>query len=267
MIARKYLSLAAALFIGCLMPYSAHALLVPQPLPTDSRIKTIPYSPNEVYKFKGHYGYQSVIEFGADEQIMTVSVGDSIAWQLQPAGSRIFIKPIEQDALTNMTVITTEHTYHFELHADETTNIADKDMVFVLRFLYLDDAEAVAGISRGQDAPPDITDPEVREKLNFNYSIVGPDTIAPIRIFDDGEFTYFEFRDKNADVPAFFLVDPLGNESILNFRTADDYIVVERIGPRFTLRHGAYVLCVINESMELGSLPEPEEESFWEKLF
>lgn len=265
---KKTFLMICAIVMGIMQTLPAVALLLPEPLATDSRIKTILYSPNEVYKFTGHYGYQSVIEFGADEQIMTVSIGDSIAWQLKPAGSRLFIKPIEQDALTNMTVITNHHTYHFEIHAQETASIDDAEMIFVLRFIYSAQVEQEMMTNlRGQDPVPDIMDEEVRKKLNFNYSIVGPDSIAPIRIFDDGEFTYFEFKDKNADLPAFYLVDPLLNESMLNFRTVDDYIVVERVGARFTLRSGAYVLCVYNETMPMDKIPQPEDESIWSKIF
>jgi type IV secretion system protein VirB9 len=259
-----------ALFSCFVSVNTAHALLVPQPLATDNRIKTVPYSPNEIYKFVGHYGYQSSIEFGADEKIMTISIGDSVAWQLKPSGSRLFVKPVEQDALTNMTVVTNEHTYNFELHAEETDNIKDKDMMFVLRFQYGDASDgemAEMTIKQSQDPVPDLNDPLVRGTLNFNYAIQGPESHSPIRIFDDGEFTYFEFRDKNGEVPAFFVVDPLKNEAIINFRTVGDYIVVERVAPRFTLRSGAYVICVYNENMKVEPIPEPEEESFWNKVF
>lgn len=246
--------------------FDAQAIQKPQPISTDARIKTVFYNSNEIYKFTGHYGYQSVVEFAPGEEIMTISIGDSVSWQLQPAGSRLFIKPIEQDALTNMTIITDQRTYHFELHADETGDIEDKGLTFVLRFIYTDQTPAVISVA-GQDPNPDLTDPEVRATLNFNYSIVGPETIAPIRIFDDGEFTFFEFRDKNAEVPAFYHVDPLGNESIMNFRTVNDYIVVERVSPRYTLRSGAYVLCVYNEEMAMETIPGPPEKRWWEKIF
>ena len=262
--------LAIMLTIGIVLPNPAYALIEPQPLATDSRIKTVPYSPNEIYKFIGHYGYGSSIEFSADEKIMTISLGDSIAWQIKPAGSRLFIKPVEQDALTNMTVITSAHTYQFELHAEESDNIKDKDMTFALRFLYGDNKDGESSamtIHQDQDPVPDLTDPEVRKTLNFNYSIVGPEQHSPIRIFDDGEFTYFEFRDKNGEVPAFFAVDPLKNEAVINFRTVGPYIVVERVAPKFTLRSGAYVICVFNENMKTDPIPEPEDESFWQKLF
>jgi type IV secretion system protein VirB9 len=257
--------------VMCLLCFyhSAHAVQQPLPIATDGRIKTVFFNPNEIYKFTGHYGYQSVIEFSNEEEIITISIGDSIAWQLQPSGSRLFIKPVEQDALTNMTVITTLHTYHFELHGEDTGDITDKNLTFVLRFTYGDQGSEYGGLisTGGQLPPPDITDPEVRAQMNFAYSIVGPEIISPIRIFDDGEFTYFEFRDKNAEIPAFFDVNPLMEESILNFRTQGDYIVVERVSPRFTLRSGAYVVCVYNENMEMPQIPMPEERSWWEKIF
>lgn len=252
--------LLAALCV--LLSSPAHALEKPRPLATDNRIQSILYSPNEVFSFLGHYGYQSIIEFSEDEEILTVSLGDSVAWQVQPVGFRLFIKPVEQDAETNMSVITSKHTYHFELHAAETENIRDKKMLFVLRFMY-PESEQFSSIGGNGTVIPDLTDPEVRKDLNFKYSIVGPDDISPVRIFDDGEFTYFMFRDKNAEVPAFYVVDPAANEAIVNFKTVDDYIVVERVAPRWTLRSGSSVLCVFNENMELGPAPIPEKEGNW----
>ena len=230
---------------------NAHALLSPRPIATDSRIQTVMYSPNEVYRFVGHYGYQSSIEFAPDEEIQTISLGDSMAWQITPSGNRMFLKPVEQDALTNMTVITNKRTYLFELHPEEAESIQDKSMVFVLRFVYGDEGFG-GGLNNYIDPVPQPEIDEHPEKYNFNYSISGSDIIAPIRIFDDGEFTYFEFKDKNAEVPAFFNVDSQGNESLINFRTRGDYIVVERVSSQFTLRHGADVTCVYNESMPLA---------------
>jgi type IV secretion system protein VirB9 len=246
----------------------AYALLKPQPLAVEPRFKTIPYSPNEVFKFTGHYGYQSVIEFEDGEEINTISVGDSIPWQFQPMGSRLFLKPVEQDAQTNMTLITNRRTYYFELHAEEVEDITNSDLTFALRFAYsdLEGPLLESGIS-SNEIVPDLMDPEVRSKLNFNYSITGGDTIAPIRIFDDGEFTYFEFREINSELPAFYAVDGLGNESVINYRTAGSYIVVERVVPVFTLRKGAHVMCVFNENRKLDKIPEPEKEPWWERIF
>jgi type IV secretion system protein VirB9 len=177
------------------------ALQSPRPIATDSRIRTVRYSGNEVYQFIGHYGFQSAIEFEADEKIQTVSVGDSVAWLINPSGNRLFLKPIEQNALTNMTVITDKRSYLFELHAEETKDIRDKNMVFSYRFIYPQSDASAVDYSQFEPFPDIDKNPE---KFNFNYSIRGSTVIEPIRIFDDGEFTYFEFKDKNAEIPAFF---------------------------------------------------------------
>jgi type IV secretion system protein VirB9 len=64
-------------------------------------------------------------------------------------------------------------------------------------------------------------------------------------------FTYFKFKTKNAEVPAFFMVDSDGNEALVNYRVSGEYIVIERVTSQYTLRNGTDVVCVFNESMPL----------------
>ncbi|MDE3015993.1 MAG: P-type conjugative transfer protein VirB9 [Pseudomonadota bacterium] len=240
--------MAMVLVALCAAVYAdaAYATREPRPIQIDHRVRIVMYQPDQVYKFTGHYRYESAIEFGPGEEIKTISMGDSTAWMLNPSGNRLFLKPLEQDATTNMTLITNKHTYLFELHAREAEDIDDKGMIFVMRFIYPDEGD-MQTVSHYLDSVPDTSiNPG---KYNFKYSISGPDSIAPIRIFDDGRFTYFKFRNMNADLPAFFSVDNYGNESIVNYRTRGDYIIVERVSKRFTLRHGADIVCVFNEAM------------------
>ncbi len=226
---------------------SAWAVRESRPIQIDRRVRTMMYQPDEVFKFTGHYGFQSAIEFAPTETIQTISMGDSTAWMLNPSGNLLFVKPLEQDATTNMTLITNQRTYLFELHAREASGIDDPEMVFIMRFIY--PGEEASSMTSGLDSVP-VPDPiNEPERYNMRYTISGSDETAPIRIFDDGEFTYFEFRGKNAEVPAFYWVDNEGNESLINYRTRGNYIVVERVSARFTLRHGNYVTCVFNEKM------------------
>lgn len=226
---------------------AAFATREPRPIQIDHRVRIVMYQPDAVYKYLGHYRYQSSIEFSHDEEIKTISMGDSTAWMLNPLGYRLFLKPIEQDATTNMTVITNKHTYLFELHARETDDIDDKEMMFIMRFIYPDENDQQAVTNYLDTVPlPDLE--KEPGKYNMKYTISGTDQIAPLKIFDDGQFTYFLFKNKNADIPAFFMVDDLGNESLINYRTRGDYIVVERVARQFTLRHGTQIVCVFNEA-------------------
>lgn len=247
----KYLNnMNVSVFVVCLTAVVsmfgsvANATIGSRALPVDHRIHTIPYQTDQVYKYVGHYGYQSAIEFESDEEIKTISMGDSTTWMLNPSGRLLFLKPVEQDATTNMTLITNKRTYLFELHAGETDNIDDPNMVFIMRFVYPDAGSGPSGRGSYLDSVPE---PDGSEKYNTDYTISGSEEVSPLRIFDDGEFTFFQFADKNAEVPAFYWVDSEGNEAIVNYRTRGDYIVIERVSSRFTLRHGDDVVCVFNE--------------------
>ena len=163
------------------------AIIESRPLPGDSRIRIMNYNPDDVFKFTGYYGYQTSIELSKDEEVNSISLGDTTSWQIVPSGYRIFIKPIEHDATTNMTLITNKRTYFFELYAEETEDIRDPNMAFNVRFRYPDeDEEQYLTSYSSQGSGPDLNHPE---KYNFNYSISGNEEIAPIKIFDDGEFT------------------------------------------------------------------------------
>lgn len=243
------LRIAFLALLSCIaFSQESHAAREARPIKLDHRVRTIIYQPDEVYKYTGHYRYQTSIEFAKDETIETISMGDTTAWMMNPSANRLFLKPIEQDATTNMTLITNKRTYLFELHARDTDDINDPEMTFILRFIYPDEGD-LQSLGQALDSVPELDIVENPEKYNFRYTIAGPEVTAPIRIFDDGEFTYFQFKDKNAEVPAFFWVDRQGNESLINYRTRGDYIVVERVSERFTLRHGSDVICVFNEAM------------------
>ena len=106
------------------------------PITTDSRIKTYIYSPNEVFLLVLHHGFQTHIEFHKNETIDTITIGDTYSWQITPLDNRLFIKPLEKNVRTNMTVITNKRTYQFDLVAKELEDGDEKDLVYVLRFHY-----------------------------------------------------------------------------------------------------------------------------------
>ncbi len=234
----------------------ASAGSVARPLGGESRIKIINYTPNTVFKYTGHYEYQSIIEFGLDEEIETISMGTPTPWQMVPAGNRIFIKPIEANATTNMTVITNKRMYFFEMHAEEATGIQDENLNFVFKFVYPEQYNLGSGTVTqvNSNNGPDLSKPEL---YNFDYTISGKILgIEPLQIFDDGQFTYLKFRDLNADLPAVFAVDAMGNEGLVNFRQQYGYVIIERVSDRFTLRHGPETICIFNER---GNFSKPKE--------
>jgi type IV secretion system protein VirB9 len=238
-----------ALFLSFLLGNYSYAVTTSRPLGNESRIRVINYVPNSVIRFVGHYNFHSIIEFGQDEEIRTITMGETSGWQLNPTGNRIFLKPVSDDAVTNMTVITNRRTYFFEMHAEYASSISDSNLAFITKFMYPDGQLGVPNnVGNGVASGLDLGKPT---SYNFKYKISGkPSHIEPLLVFDDGKFTYFKFRDINSDIPSIFLVDANQNESLINYRVTDGYIVVERVTNKFSLRSGKDVICVFNEKQE-----------------
>ena len=78
--------------------------------------------------------------------------------------------------------------------------------------------------------------------------------LAPVNAWDDREFTYFKFPGQR-DIPAIYMVDPDGNESIVNRHTtgpANEIVVVHKVSARWVLRLGKRALAVRNDAHDPG---------------
>jgi type IV secretion system protein VirB9 len=244
---RGVMSAALLLTIG-LMPIAAHADK-PQvgAVPSDPRVRTIPFVPDQIVALHGHYGFQMMIEFNPDERIENVAIGDSLAWQVTPnrRADTLFVKPIEADATTNLAVVTNKRRYAFVLTAGEAMGADDPELVFRVRFSYpLDEAAALAEA----ETPIAIS--------NAAYSVSGSTKNVPARIFDDGTRTYFEWA-AGAATPAVFAVAADGTETVVNFAMRGAMMVVERVSPAFVLRNGADQTLVFNDGWREAA-PGPE---------
>lgn len=121
------------LVIYCLFTSVA---LADEPITIDNRIKTYLYNESEVFRLLVHYGYQTNIEFALGEKVKTISLGDNYAWKISPVGRRLFIRPLQENLHTNMTVITNMRTYQFDLLSKKASDKLDNELVYVLRFFY-----------------------------------------------------------------------------------------------------------------------------------
>lgn len=247
--------LACSVMMICLMVCchsEAMAVGYNQPIVTDSRIKTLVYNPNEVFRIVTNYGFQSNIEFSPNERIMTISLGDQAAWQIIPSENTLFIRALIEVAHSNMTVITDKRKYQFDLFARSLADVPDEELSYVVRFYYPDDnfdtrveSSTPAYSSPAASFPSAPADPSA---LNYRYSLSGPQNIAPVRVYDDGRSTYFQFAQSNFR-PQIFMVNSAGRESPVNGYAQGDTIVVDAIGGNFTIRSGSDTVCVFNENI------------------
>ena len=240
------------LFLLLLFSSNALAAQFPHYLGSEKKFRSYIYNPNDVYRYAGHYTYQGFVEFEEGETIGTISMGNPSLWLFETLGNRLFLKPVGEDnSETNMTIISSKRVYHFELMAKEARGINDKDLIFVAKFVYPDEKDKNL-VSFPKILPSDEPDMRDLSIYNFNYQYTGEPAIAPIKIFDNGEFTYFQFAKKNAEIPAIFSVDSEGFESLINFRAAGSYIIVEKVAPQFTLRNGDQIVCVYNMNLYIN---------------
>ena len=219
------------------------------PITTDSRIKTLVYNPNEVFSITPHYGYQSNIEFGPKETIETISVGDRIAWQITPAGRRLFIRAQEENAHTNMTVVTNLRAYQFDLRSSSADAVfGSEELTYVVRFFYPEDADAgIAPPPPVHSAPAPVSTgsiPSPAFNYHYTYSGSGP---TPVKIFDDGKSTFFKFNGGMS--PSISVITAKGETlAVPSHVTSDGLVAVNVIAPRFSLSQNGQQVIVYNES-------------------
>ncbi len=244
------------------------------PIATDSRIKTFIYNENDVFSLMTHYGYQANIEFGPDEVVETLSVGDRVAFQIIPSGRRLFIRPMEESARTNMTVITNLRSYQFDLKSTGSPKSSKEELVYVARFFYPDEAaDSVVPVHAYH--PPRLAptqQPAMRENevpsrgiqqgqlgqnhrgqqeagYNFLYSVAGPESMAPVRMYDDGHSTYLTFRNMQGFSPKLFEVDSDGMETPLQYRNVNGVLVIDKVMARLTIRNADQYACIYNDTL------------------
>jgi type IV secretion system protein VirB9 len=233
-----------AMIAGLGLGPAAYAQSEPAPGPLDPRIRTIAYDPDQVVQLKGWFGFQQMIEFAPDERIENVSIGDALGWQVTPnkRANMLFLKPIDRSAVTNMTVVTNQRRYAFDLTV-ATERARPAAMAYVVRFRY-PQTGPVQVIDVAPPAPV-AESPVAPENWNFAYTYTGSKEILPAKVFDDGRSTFFSWPAATS-VPGIFAAAPEGGESLVNYAVRGQYLVVDQISPRFVLRSGKSVTQVVN---------------------
>ena len=231
--------------------------VTPHPGAGDPRIAEVLYDPAEVVELKGVLGYQFSLEFDPAERIENVAIGDALGWQVTPnrKANLLFLKPMARRPDTNMTVVTNLRRYNFQLSV--RTRARPGSAPYAVRFVYAPPQVALV------EPPPPPPPPEDR---NHAYSYQGSTKALPVKLFDDGEATYFAFA-RDEDLPAIYALEPDGGEAVVNSHMRDGYIVVDRIAPGFILRRGGEVTKVFNDgwtSQAVSTLaPRPRPEKPW----
>lgn len=253
--------IAPLLLSALLAPVSALAQAAPAtasapPPPsvqTDTRVRTVAYAPDAIVQLGGCLNFQTMIHLGEDEHIDNVGIGDSSKWQVIPnkRGDLLFVKPLSQDAYSNMTVVTDKRVYNFELRTDAPSDCSGGNVVYELRFLYPPDpATPAAGAAPGSPPGDGLPSPQ---KRNTDYTYTGASDLIPLRVFDDGQSTFMRWADGVA-TPAIYAVGQDGSESLVNYGQKGDYLIVEQVARAFVLRRGEFKAVLYNDAYKIQGL-------------
>ncbi len=233
----------------CAVPVvGACADTVPQST-SDPRIRVAPYSSDKVYRLVGYVGYQIDLEFEPKETFIGLGAGDIEGISFASQGNHLFLKPKASKVSTNLTVLTDRREYQFDYTATtERPDSREPDVTYVLRFTYpapLTPPDRAAQIERRLESGA------VLRPRNFDYWYCGFSVLKPIAASDDGVHTRLRFG-AHSELPAIFVRNDDGSESLLNFNMDGGDVVIHRVARRFVLRRGLLRGCIVNKSFDGG---------------
>jgi len=227
-----------------LAPYAPGAT-VPEPGNEDSRIRVTSYEADAVYRLRGYVGYQIDLEFEAGETFAGLGAGDLESLTFAAQANHLFLKPKAPGVDTNLTVLTSRRAYHFDytatVHRPEPD---DPDVIYVLRFTYPPPPAAAEDGSR-----------EVGRSLaaaggtprNLEYWYRGSPTLKPSAAWDDGVQTHLTYAAQQ-ELPAIFLRNEDGSESLVNTTVEGADVIVHRVAHRLIVRRGKLTGCIVNDA-------------------
>lgn len=225
---------------------------IPEASPTDARIRTATYNPSEVYRLYGHVGYAIEIVFEDGESGAGQAGGDLEALTIGWHDNHLILKPKAPTVGTNLIVYTNRRAYRFSYSVSARRPDPDREPVmYAVRFAYpgayatptpvVDDTAAKAARALKNPAPERVR--------NVDYWYCGSSAIKPTAASDDGVHTRLTFASRG-EVPAVFVRNEDGSESLLNFSMEGSAMVIHRVAPTFILRRGKLTACVVNKAYQ-----------------
>jgi type IV secretion system protein VirB9 len=240
----------AALLTALFEHASAWAETTPEKGSVDPRIRVAAYDGAEVYKLRGFVGYQIDLEFQTGESFVGLGAGDMEGLSFVGQENHLFLKPKAVKVATNLTVLTTRRHYHIDYTALAQRPNED-DVIFSLRFTYAETPANLAAEAAAKRLDSQLDNASSHRLHNIDYWYCGEGALRPTSASDDGVHTRLTFA-ANADLPAIFVRNADGSESLLNFSVDAGDLIIHRVAQRFILRRGKLTGCVVNRGYAGG---------------
>lgn len=237
----------------CVLPVtpSVQAETLPERGAGDARIRAAAYSGDQVYRLVGYVGYQIDLEFEPGEAFVGLGAGDIEGLSFAAQGNHLFLKPKAARVRTNLTVLTNRREYQF----DYTTSAdhpepREPDVIYALRFTY-PRLPAAPGADMPEKIERQLGNTAAAHPLNVDYWYCGHSAIRPVAASDDGVHTRLRFGAR-AELPAIFVRNEDGSESLLNFSMDAGDVIIHRVARRLVVRRGKLTGCIVNKAFNGG---------------
>jgi len=252
--ARFWTSLASACVLVPWLCAGAHGETLPARGSRDARVRVAEFDANEVYRLYGFVGYQIDIEFEAGETFVGLGAGDLEALAFVGQGNHLFLKPKAARVATNLTVLTSRRRYEFDYTAlAERPDPGSIEVIYALRFTYPLDASRTAGMDADRRVEQSLARASADRSANVDYWYCGHPGLRPVAASDDGVHTRLRFGAR-AELPAIFVRNDDGSESLLNFSVDAGEVIIHRVAARFIVRRGKLTGCIVNAAFDGGGL-------------
>jgi type IV secretion system protein VirB9 len=248
-------------------PGATHAETLPVRGPIDSRIRSATYDADEIYRLYGYVGYAIELIFEDGESFVGAGGGDLEGVTVDAHANSVLVKPRAAVVATNLVIYTDRRAYRFDYSAEarRPNGFAD-EVIYAVRFAYPPRAEV--GPSAEQAIGRELAAAKTERPRNSDYWFCGHRSLRPSAASDDGVHTRLGFGDR-AELPAIFVRNEDGSESLLNFSMDGGDVLVHRLAPKLILRRGRLTGCIVNRSfsgsgtrLESGTVsPRVERES------
>lgn len=249
---RESMALLLLIVIAALLTPEAKASWVPARGAVDTRIRTAPYSADQVYQLYGYVGYQIDIEFSRGERFLGLAAGDMNALSFKAAGNHLFLKPRLAHVHTNLTILTSQRQYEFDYSASPgPPDPALGEVIFALKFTYPQSRSQEQVALQARRIAKDLSRASRDAFQNYDYWYCGKPDLKPVAAWDDGARTWIKFGARS-ELPAIFVQNEDGTESLVNFSIERSDIVVQRVAHRFVLRRGKLTGCIVNKGFTGG---------------
>jgi len=214
----------------------------------DPRLRVSAYSADEIYRLKAYVGYQIDLEFEPGERFVGLGAGDLRSLGFAAEDNHLFLKPKAASVETNLTVLTTRRTYQFDYSASaQRPDPVLGDVIYALRFTYPPRAADRAADTLERR----LASASAGRPRNLAYAYRGSPQLKPVSASDDGVQTRLAF-DARAELPAIFVRNDDGSESLVNFTVDRGELVVHRVARQFTVRRGGLKGCIVNQDFSGG---------------